>query len=65
MNLQRIDDFKTAFVESVKRAIKAGFDVVEVYAAHRFLTHQFLSPFSNRQTDEYDRSWDIRTKLLL
>lgn len=65
MSLQQIEDFKTAFVESVKRAVKARFDVVEIHAAHGYLIHQFLSPLSNQRTDAYGGSWENRAKLLL
>ncbi|XPS74221.1 12-oxophytodienoate reductase [Ascochyta lentis] len=65
MSLQQIQNFKTAFVEAAKRAMKAGFDVIEVHAAHGYLIHQFLSPLSNQRNDAYGGSWDNRKKLLL
>jgi 2,4-dienoyl-CoA reductase-like NADH-dependent reductase (Old Yellow Enzyme family) len=65
MSLQQIQEFKAAFVDAVKRAVKAGFDVVEIHAAHGYLIHQFLSPLSNQRTDAYGGSWENRTKLLL
>jgi 2,4-dienoyl-CoA reductase-like NADH-dependent reductase (Old Yellow Enzyme family) len=42
-----------AFREATLRALDAGFDVVEVHAAHGYLLHEFLSPLSNRRTDDY------------
>ncbi|RYO92492.1 hypothetical protein DL766_006903 [Monosporascus sp. MC13-8B] len=65
MTIEQIREFKTAFVEATKRAIKAGFDVIEIHSAHGYLVHQFLSPISNRRTDEYGGSFDNRARLLL
>lgn len=56
-----ISDFKSA----TKRALKAGFQVIEIHAAHGYLLHQFLSPLSNFRTDEYGGSFENRIRLLL
>jgi 2,4-dienoyl-CoA reductase-like NADH-dependent reductase (Old Yellow Enzyme family) len=56
-----ISDFKLA----TKRALKAGFQVVEIHAAHGYLLHQFLSPLSNFRADEYGGSFENRIRLLL
>ena len=56
-----ISDFKSA----TKRALKAGFQVVEIHAAHGYLLHQFLSPLSNFRTDEYGGNFENRIRLLL
>jgi 2,4-dienoyl-CoA reductase-like NADH-dependent reductase (Old Yellow Enzyme family) len=56
-----ISDFKSA----TKRAVQAGFQVVEIHAAHGYLLHQFMSPLSNLRTDEYGGSFENRIRLLL
>lgn len=65
MSKAQIQEFKEDFVAAAIRSVKAGFDVVEVHAAHGYLIHQFLSPISNRRTDEYGGSWENRTRLTL
>jgi 2,4-dienoyl-CoA reductase-like NADH-dependent reductase (Old Yellow Enzyme family) len=54
-----------AFALSAARAADAGFDVIELHAAHGYLIHEFLSPLSNRRTDEYGGSLENRARLLL
>jgi 2,4-dienoyl-CoA reductase-like NADH-dependent reductase (Old Yellow Enzyme family) len=54
-----------AFGATAERAIAAGFDVLELHAAHGYLLHEFLSPLSNRREDEYGGSFDNRVRLLL
>lgn len=56
-----ISDFKTA----AKRALKAGYQIIEIHAAHGYLIHQFLSPLSNQRTDKYGGSFENRIRLLL
>ncbi len=53
-----------AFMDAARRALAAGFQVVEVHAAHGYLLHQFLSPLSNHRLDSYGGSFENRTRLL-
>ncbi|MFB2581772.1 NADH:flavin oxidoreductase/NADH oxidase [Herbiconiux sp. P15] len=56
-----VEDFRAA----ARRAVDAGFEVIELHAAHGYLLHQFLSPLSNERTDEYGGSLENRARLLL
>ncbi|OIH98347.1 MULTISPECIES: NADH:flavin oxidoreductase/NADH oxidase [unclassified Curtobacterium] len=54
-----------AFAQAARRAVEAGFDLVELHAAHGYLLHQFLSPLSNHRTDSYGGSLENRARALL
>ncbi|KAI9829146.1 MAG: hypothetical protein M1832_000169 [Thelocarpon impressellum] len=60
-----IEDFKHAWMASVGRALKAGFDVIEVYGAHGILLHSFMSPASNKREAEYGGSFENRIRRML
>lgn len=53
-----------AFSDAARRALNAGFEVIEIHAAHGYLIHEFLSPLSNQRTDGYGGSLDNRIRLL-
>lgn len=65
LTLAEIDEVVEQFVRSTKLALRAGFRVVEVHAAHGYLLHQFLSPLCNSRDDEYGGSLENRMRLTL
>ena len=60
-----IEKVKADFKSATLRALKAGFKIVEIHAAHGYLLHQFLSPISNKRTDQYGGSFENRIRLLM
>lgn len=65
LSLGQIEKLKAAFVESIKLAIWAGVDAIEIHAAHGYLLSEFLSPTSNKRTDQYGGSFENRCRLVL
>ena len=65
LTLDEIEVVKQDFVAAAQRAVDAGFDLIEIHAAHGYLLHQFLSPLSNQRQDQYGGSLENRMRLTL
>ncbi len=65
MTTEDIEKATADFVAAAERAVRAGFEVIEIHAAHGYLLHEFLSPLSNRRTDEYGGSLENRLRFPL
>ena len=65
MTIADIKQVVNDFSDSAKRALKAGFKIIEIHAAHGYLINEFMSPLSNVRTDEYGGSFENRIRLLL
>ena len=65
LSVLEIKNLVQNFKDAAKRAIDAGFAVIEIHAAHGYLIHQFLSPLSNVRSDEYGGSFENRIRFLL
>ena len=65
MTKEDIEEVKNSYRKAMRRAAEAGFDLVEIHAAHGYLIHEFLSPVSNKREDEYGGSFENRVRFLL
>jgi 2,4-dienoyl-CoA reductase-like NADH-dependent reductase (Old Yellow Enzyme family) len=65
LDLAGIQTITRAFSRATERALETGFDLVELHAAHGYLLHEFLSPLSNRRTDQYGGSFENRIRLVV
>ena len=65
LSVAEIEEIVAAFRRSAERALAAGFEVVEIHAAHGYLLHQFLSPLTNTRTDEFGGSFENRIRATL
>lgn len=64
LTTDEIQKLVQAFAAAAKRALDAGFEVVEIHAAHGYLLHEFLSPLSNKRADAYGGSFENRTRIV-
>jgi 2,4-dienoyl-CoA reductase-like NADH-dependent reductase (Old Yellow Enzyme family) len=65
LEIREIDGIVDAFETAARRAVAAGFEVLEIHAAHGYLLHEFLSPLANRRTDDYGGSLENRMRLVV
>jgi 2,4-dienoyl-CoA reductase-like NADH-dependent reductase (Old Yellow Enzyme family) len=64
LDIAGIQDIVRSFADGARRALHAGFRVLEIHGAHGYLIHEFLSPLSNARTDSYGGSFENRTRFL-
>jgi 2,4-dienoyl-CoA reductase-like NADH-dependent reductase (Old Yellow Enzyme family) len=64
LSIAEIAEIRDAFIAATRRAVSAGFEMIELHAAHGYLLHSFLSPLSNHRTDVYGGSFENRTRFL-
>ncbi len=62
MTADDLAEVKSAFVAATRRALRLGFDAIEVHGAHGYLLHEFLSPLTNLRQDEYGQTRDNRLR---
>ena len=65
LTIEEIKNLVEDFRKATKRAVDAGFDVIEIHGAHGYLIHQFLSPLSNTRSDEYGGNSENRARFLM
>jgi 2,4-dienoyl-CoA reductase-like NADH-dependent reductase (Old Yellow Enzyme family) len=65
LDLAGIQNIVRAFARAAERALEAGFDLIELHAAHGYLLHEFLSPLSNRRRDQYGGGFENRIRMLV
>ncbi|MFN2448807.1 MAG: NADH:flavin oxidoreductase/NADH oxidase [Candidatus Baltobacteraceae bacterium] len=64
LSVEEIAAVREQFAAAARRALSAGFRLIEVHAAHGYLLHEFLSPLTNKRTDAYGGSFENRTRFL-
>ena len=63
MSKEEIRGVVDAFAQAARRALQAGFRILEIHSAHGYLMHEFFSPLSNFRSDEYGGSFENRTRI--
>lgn len=65
MTLEDIEAIKKSFADAAERALKAGFNLIELHAAHGYLINEFLSPLTNKRSDKYGGNRENRARFLM
>ena len=65
LTTDRIEAIERAFVDAAEHSLRAGFDIIELHAAHGYLFHEFLSPHTNHRDDEYGGSFENRSRIVV
>ena len=65
LTISEIHAVVQSFATAAKRSVKAGFDTIEIHAAHGYLINQFISPLTNKRNDKYGGSFENRVRMLL
>ncbi|MCU1235431.1 MAG: NADH:flavin oxidoreductase/NADH oxidase [Candidatus Solibacter sp.] len=65
LTVAEVRELVAKFADAAKRALAAGFDVIEIHGAHGYLIHEFCSPLSNQRTDDYGGSFENRIRFAL
>lgn len=63
MTIEDIEQLKQNFVTAAQRSLRLGFDMIELHCAHGYLLHSFISPISNKRTDQYGGGLENRMRL--
>lgn len=64
LTIEEIQQVIQSFTDAAKRSVEAGFDTIEIHAAHGYLLNQFISPLTNKRTDEYGGNFENRTRIV-
>ena len=65
LSREEIGEIIAAFAAAAERAVRAGFEVIEIHGAHGYLIHEFCSPLANQRTDEYGGSFENRIRFAM